>query len=131
VTDGRPILVVDDDAGIRDTVSEILDLEGYAVETAADGEEALQVLEHSSPAAVLLDMRMPVLDGWGFAKAVKERGLQVPILVMTAARDARRWAEEIDADGHLSKPFDLNDLLRAVGDLVDGPDDPSSHVGYT
>src|SRR5438477_317480 len=57
---------------------------------------------------------MPVLDGWGFADALTARGLAVPVLVMTAAQDARRWAAEIAADGYLAKPFGLLDLLRAV-----------------
>ena len=109
-----PILVVDDDPSILTTVCEILDLEGYPVETAANGAEALRAVERSRPSLVLLDMRMPVLDGWGFARALKERGLQLPILVMTAAQNARRWAEEIGADGHLAKPFELPDLLDAV-----------------
>jgi two-component system, chemotaxis family, chemotaxis protein CheY len=110
----KPILVVDDDPSIRTIVSEILAGEGYPVETAADGAEALRVLQDLQPALVLLDMRMPVLDGWGFARAVRERGIALPILVMTAAQNARRWAEEIGADGYLAKPFDLTDLLDAV-----------------
>jgi DNA-binding response OmpR family regulator len=109
-----PILVVDDDPGIRQTVREILDLEGYPVETAADGAEALRAVERRQPSLVLLDMRRPQLDGWGFARAVRERGLTLPILVMTAAENARRWAEEIGADGYLAKPFELDELLLAI-----------------
>ncbi|MGI8554691.1 MAG: response regulator transcription factor [Dehalococcoidia bacterium] len=112
--DDVAILVVADDPSIRTTVSEILDLEGYVVETACDGAEALKVLEQAFPSLVLLDMRMPVLDGWGFARVVKERGLQLPILVMTAAQNAKRWADEIGAAGYLAKPFELLDLLAAV-----------------
>jgi len=59
-------------------------------------------------------MRMPVLDGWGFARELAARGVKVPIVVMTAAQDARRWAEEIGAEGYVAKPFDLTDLLAAV-----------------
>jgi CheY-like chemotaxis protein len=109
-----PILVVDDDPGIRQTVREILDLEGYPVETAADGAEALRAVERHRPSLVLLDMRMPQLDGWGFARAARERGLALRIVVMTAAENARRWAEEIGADGYVAKPFELDELLRAV-----------------
>lgn len=110
----RPILVVDDDPSILMTVSEILDLEGYAVETAENGAEALRAVERTSPSLVLLDMRMPVLDGWSFARELGERGLKLPILVMTAAQSARDWADEIGAEGYLAKPFDLFDLLTAV-----------------
>ena len=113
-----PILVVDDDPSIRSTISELLELEGYPVATAADGEEALQAVERARPSLVLLDMRMPVLDGWGFAREVKARGLRLPIVVMTAAQDARRWAQEIEADGYVSKPFNVTDLLDAVERLL-------------
>lgn len=116
----KPILVVDDDPSIRTTVYEILDLEGYAVETAANGAEALQALERVQPSLVLLDMRMPVLDGWGFAQALQDRGIHLPILVMTAAQNARNWAAEIGADGYVAKPFELLDLLAAVERLQDG-----------
>ena len=109
-----PILVVDDDPSILTTISEVRDLEGYPVQTATNGAEALRAVERARPSLILLDMRMPVLDGWGFARALQERGVKLPILVMTAAQNARRWAEEIGADGHIAKPFDLPDLLDAV-----------------
>jgi CheY-like chemotaxis protein len=109
------VLVVDDDPSIRDSVSEILGLEGYAVQTATDGVDALRRVEAKVPSVVLLDMRMPVLDGWGFARAFRAKYNRLSaILVMTAARDARQWAEEIGAEGYLAKPFDLVDLLAAV-----------------
>lgn len=95
-------------------MSEVLDLEGFPVETARDGLEALRLLEACAPRLVLLDMRMPRLDGWGFARALRERGQDLPIVVMTAARDARRWADEIGARGYLAKPFELGDLLETV-----------------
>jgi CheY-like chemotaxis protein len=109
-----PILVVDDDPNILDVVSELLDMEGYQVTTAANGAEALARLSETTPSLVLLDMRMPVLDGWGFIRAVRERGLSPVVVVMTAAADARRWASEIGAQGVLAKPFDLDELIAAV-----------------
>ena len=113
----RPILVVEDDPEILNTVAAILELEGYTVERASNGEEGLRMVERTRPRLVLLDMRMPVLDGWGFVSALKQRGIRLPILVMTAAHDARRWASEIDAEGYLAKPFELIDLLNAVENL--------------
>lgn len=110
----RPILVVDDDPAILATLAEFLDMEGYAVETAQNGMEALARIDRTEPAVVFLDMRMPVLDGWGFVEALQQQGRRVPIVVMTAARDARAWAEEVDANGFLAKPFDLLDVLDAV-----------------
>ncbi|HVC79414.1 MAG TPA: response regulator [Chloroflexota bacterium] len=108
------VLVVDDDSSIRRIVAEILLMEEYEVVTAPNGAEALLAVEHERPALVLLDMRMPVLDGWGFVQGLKERHIEVPILVMTAAQDTARWAAEVGAAGHLAKPFDMSELLSAV-----------------
>jgi two-component system chemotaxis response regulator CheY len=108
------ILVVDDDPAIRATVSEVLSDEGYSVMTATNGAEGLAAVQKLSPSVVLLDMRMPVLDGWGFARAMAERGGAPPIVVMTAAHEARRWAQEIGTTLVLAKPFDLDELLLAV-----------------
>ena len=113
MTDGS-VLVVDDDPSILDTLAEFLNMEGYAVQTAANGAEALGCIEKTEPSLVLLDMRMPVLDGWGLTRALQERGRRLPIVVMTAAQDARQWAEEVGAVGYVSKPFDLLDLLDVV-----------------
>ena len=112
--DAGPILVVDDDPSILATVSEILEFEGYPVSTASNGAEALAQIERRQPSLILLDMRMPVMDGWGFARRLAEQGVRLPIVVMTAAQDARRWAEEIGAAGFVPKPFDLPDLLDTV-----------------
>jgi DNA-binding response OmpR family regulator len=111
---GRVILVVDDDRAILSAVADALALEGYAVRTAANGREALKAVDEGAPSVILLDMRMPVLDGWGFARALRERGVRSRILVMTAAENARRWADEIAADAYLAKPFELEDLLTTV-----------------
>lgn len=109
-----PILVVEDDPTIRSTVCQILDEEGYSVEAASDGAAALEAVDRERPSLVILDMRMPVLDGWGFAAALRAKSIAVPIVVMTAARDARVWADEISAAGYLAKPFELEDLLATV-----------------
>ena len=112
--DGATVLVVDDDPSIRDFVEAALEEEGYGVLSAADGQAALTLVGRQ-PCAVLLDMRMPVLDGWGFAAAYRQRpGARAPIVVMTAAENAVAWAEEIGAQGVLAKPFRLDDLLAIV-----------------
>ncbi|HEV8635486.1 MAG TPA: response regulator [Chloroflexota bacterium] len=108
------ILVVDDDRAIRDMVQQALEFEGHTVETAADGVEALAAIERAHPAMVLLDMRMPLLDGWGVVRELKARAIGVPVVVMTAAQDARRWAEEAGAAAYLAKPFDLPDLFGVL-----------------
>ena len=81
-----PILVVDDDADLRDVLTLALEAEGYAVEAAADGVRALEAVRRRHPAVILLDMRMPVMDGWDFCTALRrEEPSPPPIIVMTAA----------------------------------------------
>ena len=116
VTMAQPrILVVDDDTSIRSFVEMALDSVGYAVSTAGNGAEALTVTNEVQPELILLDMRMPIMDGWTFAEKYREQaGPHAPIVVITAATDAGQRAAEIDADGFLGKPFDLDDLLKLV-----------------
>ena len=108
------ILVVDDDASIRSTVEDILVIEGYDVETASGGASAITQIRSRRPALVLLDMRMHGVDGWTVAREVRSFAPEVPIVVMTAAEDAARWAQEIGANGYLAKPFLLDELVTCV-----------------
>lgn len=114
------VLVVDDEPGIRATVAAMLEIEGYEVDQAIHGADALARLDHHQPDLILLDMRMPVLDGWDFAAELRRRGVEVPIVVMTAARDANRWASEISAAAALAKPFRFDDLIGAVQQATAG-----------
>ena len=111
------VLVVDDEPDIRATVSAMLEIEGYAVSEAANGADALHRVEERAPDVILLDMRMPVLDGWGFAAELRRRGHRTPIVVMTAARDAAHWAGEIAASAFVAKPFGFDDLITAVEEV--------------
>ena len=108
------VLVVDDDTSILDTVSSILSGEGYDVVSASSGQEALDAVTRKRPLLILLDMRMPVMDGWAVARALRGQGISVPIVVMTAAESAQRWADEVGAEGYLAKPFGLDELLTTV-----------------
>ncbi len=110
------VLVVDDDGSILETIAEALALEGYEVATAKDGAEGIEQLERHRSMVVLLDMRMPVMDGWEFAREVRRRGIETQIVAMTAAQNAGSWAAEIGASSHLEKPFDLMELLDLVAD---------------
>ena len=111
---GARVLVVDDDPSILDTVTSILSSEGFQVMAANGGQQALGLLNSWHPTLVLLDMRMPIMDGWAVAAAMKDSGSKVPIVVMTAAESAKKWADEIGAAGHLAKPFLLDELIECV-----------------
>lgn len=111
----HPILVVDDDETIAAIIETFLSEEGYSVVVARNGKEALEWAEASLPSIILLDMKMPVMDGWAFAAAYRQQPEpHAPIVVMTAAHDSRQRAREIAADGFIPKPFDLDDLLTLV-----------------
>ena len=116
------ILVVDDDAAIRDVVVDILEMSDYRVMTASNGAEALEQVQRAQPAAVLLDLMMPIMDGWEFLRRC--RGLEgcgkVPIVVMSAAHDAATTADQLGAQAFLTKPFDMDHVLSVVGRLARG-----------
>jgi len=107
------VLVVDDDPDILDALSEILEVEGYEVQRARNGREALQRLEHAPPDLVLLDLMMPVMDGWEFARSL-DPDARPPIIVLSADRNVSVKAQEIGALGWLAKPFELSELLAVV-----------------
>jgi len=113
----RRVLVVDDDPDILDALSEILEVEGYHVQRARNGREALQRLEQELPDLVLLDLMMPVMDGWEFARSL-DPGARPPIIVLSADRNVSAKAKEIGALGWLAKPFELSELLAAVRSVV-------------
>jgi two-component system chemotaxis response regulator CheY len=110
----RHILVVEDTEEIRGLIVDTLTEEGYAVECASNGAEALAAVERDAPALVLLDLHMPVLDGWGFSRALAARALRIPIVVLTAATNAARYSNEVGAVGCIRKPFALMDLIKTV-----------------
>jgi CheY-like chemotaxis protein len=110
----RAVLVVDDEPSILEVIRDILEHEGFRVLTAANGAEALKLVERSRPLVVLLDMSMPTLDGAGFVAELRERGLRVPVVVMTAGPSAERWAKELQADGYLRKPFDISSVIEVT-----------------
>ena len=112
----RPILVVDDDAAIRRVVAAVLADEGYTVAEAPDGGAALARARAAPPRLILLDMRMPGMDGWEFARRYRRRpGPHAPIICVTAAVDAAARGAQIGAVAALAKPFDLDELVALVG----------------
>ena len=109
------ILLVDDDDSIRQVVTVFLTDEGYDVAGAADGQAALNQVETFKPDIILLDLRMPVMDGWEFVRLYRDLpGPHAPIVAFVAALHPRAVQEEIGAAALLEKPFDLDDLLVAL-----------------
>jgi CheY-like chemotaxis protein len=111
------ILVVDDDADVRNTVADALEDEGFDVVTAANGGEALRQLDAGArPDVILLDMMMPEMDGWAFRAEQQKRGelASIPVIVFTAYGIPRETVEQLGAQGYLRKPLRLDDLLRAM-----------------
>jgi CheY-like chemotaxis protein len=111
------ILIVDDDQAIRDVVSDILEMSDYRVKTACNGAEALETMRVDRPAAVLLDLMMPVMNGWEFLRQYKCEVpvAPVPVVIMSAARDASAVAGQLGAQAFLSKPFEIEAILAIVG----------------
>src|SRR5438874_7548390 len=117
----RLLLVVDDDQDILQTLGLCLTTEGYRVLMAANGKEALDLLENERPSVILLDLMMPVMDGWQFVAELEHRGRRdVPLLILSADRSVQGHAQELRASGHLAKPFDLDELLGKVRQLTGG-----------
>ena len=109
------ILIVEDDADTRDMIGRFLELEGYAVETAANGRQALDRLDAGSRACViLLDLMMPIMDGWEFRRIQVSHSTlsKIPVIVFSAA--GRDRMSQIDANDYLSKPVDLDELLDRI-----------------
>ena len=110
-----PVLIVEDDADLREMMAQLLSLEGYRSHTVANGLEALQYLERGDrPDVVLLDLMMPVMDGWEF----RRRQLQdpdladVPVIVLSALDPSR--AVDVNGTAFLKKPLDFDRLLQLV-----------------
>jgi CheY-like chemotaxis protein len=112
------ILIVDDDESIRQIVGLCLSDEGYEVFEAPNGRVALDRLDEARPDLILLDLRMPVMDGWEFARSYRTRpGPHADIIAFVAALNAEEESAELNAASVLSKPFDLDDLLQVVRSL--------------
>jgi CheY-like chemotaxis protein len=119
VTTIPSVLVIDDDEAIRTFISMSLEDEGYAVNLAASGMAALGFLANHRATLILLDMRMPDMDGRAFASAYRQLpGPHAPIVVMTADRTTIDTTADMDVAGILAKPFDLIDLLNVIARLV-------------
>ena len=114
------LLIVDDDPGIRDSLSRALGFEGYDVSTAADGDRALEMIGPSTYDVVVLDVMMPGTGGLDVARAMRRHGDTTPILMLTARHEVTDRVAGLDAgaDDYLSKPFSLDELLARLRALL-------------
>ena len=119
------VLVVDDDAVIRQLITVNLELEGFAVLTAVDGEDCLVQAQVHLPDVITLDVMMPKLDGWEAARRLRAdpatAGIKVVLLSALAQEADLRRADAIGVDAYLVKPFDPDDLIAVVRRLAGLP----------
>lgn len=120
----KRVLVAEDNAVNRELIRELLELRGYEVSEACDGQEALQMIEASPPDILLLDLGMPKLDGFGVIKKVRENpqlaGLPVLAVTAYAMRGDREKALDAGFDGYVSKPINAAALSQAMESLLGG-----------
>jgi len=121
----RRVLVVDDDAHILELITTRLNIAGFETRTARNGNEAIHALAEFRPEAMILDINMPVLDGFGVLAHMKAHGLtgKTPTMVLTARNNAGDVAKavQLGARDYLSKPFNHAQLLQRVGRLLARP----------
>ncbi|MFE7129488.1 response regulator transcription factor [Streptomyces sp. NPDC057638] len=116
----RTVLVAEDDPGVRSTLDQLLRFEGYEVLLAADGLEALGLLERERPDVAVLDVVMPNLDGLGLCRMLRRRGDRLPVLVLTARHEVGDRVAGLDAgaDDYLAKPFATEELFARIRALL-------------
>lgn len=108
------VLVVDDQEAIRQTLQVALDDEGYTVECAANGREALEILQRWQPCVILLDLMMPVMDGWAFREEQLRVGNTVPVVLLSAAGGLEEHQRTLDAAAIIAKPFDIDRVISTI-----------------
>jgi CheY-like chemotaxis protein len=116
------VLVVDDDEVIRRLIAVNLQLEGFDVETAVDGQDCLERVTEIDPDVITLDVMMPRLDGWETAvqlrKSPETAHIKVVLITARAQEDDKNHGSRVGADAYLTKPFDPNEMIRVVRELA-------------
>ena len=122
------VVVAEDDPSVRNAVERVLELEGYQVKTANDGNAALDLIVSSKPHAVVMDVMMPFADGLTVTRELRHRGNRTPILLLTARHEVGDRVAGLDAgaDDYLVKPFAVDELLARVRALLRRYESPTS-----
>lgn len=117
----KSLLIVDDQTGIRLLLDEVFRREGFVTRLAANGAEALQAVEDEVPGCILLDMKMPGIDGVEVLKRIKKRWPEIPVIMMTAYGELEMTddALQIGALKYFTKPFDIYEVRDAVNVLFE------------
>jgi CheY-like chemotaxis protein len=115
----KRILVADDDAVVRDSLSRVLELEGYGVIQARDGHEALTAVRTRCPGLLLLDLNMPSMDGWRTLDLLAKDHPLLPVVVITARPNQYQRALGAGVDALMEKPLDFPTLLGAIARLLE------------
>lgn len=110
------ILIAEDDVNLRFIIQDNLEIQGYKVTTASDGEEAMQLFKQVQPDVCIFDVMMPKLDGFGLAQQIRSENQEVPILFLTAkgAKEDRLQGFRMGGDDYLTKPFSIEELIFRV-----------------
>jgi DNA-binding response OmpR family regulator len=121
--DKKKILAVDDEPNILMSIEFILEMEGYEVHLARDGEEALEVAERARPDLILLDVNMPRKDGYEVCRILRERedmaGTKVIMLTAKGQTLEKKKGLEVGADEYVTKPFSAEDLLKKIRTMIE------------
>ena len=122
------VVVAEDDPSVRNAVERVLELEGYQVKTANDGNAALDLIVSSKPQVVVMDVMMPFADGLTVTRELRHRGNRTPVLLLTARHEVGDRVAGLDAgaDDYLVKPFAVDELLARVRALLRRYESPTS-----
>lgn len=112
----KTILIIEDDSDIREVLIDVLDLNGFTVESASNGEEGLEILRRMRPDLILLDLMMPVMDGYAFRQEQRKSPdwNQIPVVIMSADGRLNDKQEQLGAAAYLKKPLEMDDLVSLI-----------------
>ena len=127
----KKALVVEDDGNIAELLRLYLEKDGFEVSRAADGGEGLEMFRSFKPDIILLDIMLPVIDGWGVLREVRRNDRRVPVIMLTAKGETPDKVNglELGADDYVTKPFEVKELLARIHAVMRRSDEPASSAG--